>query len=152
MHHVSPHKKPLIAGFKQISGVSIGVPWYRQCVDAGEHLPVVEKTKPIAISIEYPTRHREISACAFAGATQVPVVLPEPDLASMHDQFGIRKRDLSCTVHEPPDMVGMRVGQQDGVDRGGLDTGKREVRPELAAPLPEPARPGIDEHGAARAA
>ena len=67
----------------------------------------------------------------------------------MHDQFRMCKHGLSCAVHQPTDVIGMRVGQQDGVDRSGFDAGKHQVRFELATPLLEPARPTVDENGAA---
>ncbi|EIP85207.1 hypothetical protein A33K_18157 [Burkholderia humptydooensis MSMB43] len=71
------------------------------------------------------TRYQEVTAGPLAGTTQISIILPKFDLSLMSNQFRIRKGNLSGHIHQPPDMVGMGVCEQNCVDRGWFDASKQ---------------------------
>lgn len=128
--------------------MSGGVPRQRHRRDRGQHLAGIDDAEPVAIAVEHLTRDLEIAARPLAGAAEMAIVLPECDLAMVDDQLGIREGGFSRRRDQPADMIGMRVGQKDGVDLRGVNARLAQVGPEMAAPLPDAARAGVDQHSA----
>ncbi len=43
------------------------------------------------------------------------------------DKFGIREDGFSRNTHQPPDMIGMGMRQQDRIDFGRVDARKQKI-------------------------
>ena len=55
----------------------------------------------------------------------------------VHDQLRTGKGALSRRINQSPNVIGMRMGQQNRIDVGRLHTGKGKIRFQLASPLLE---------------
>lgn len=137
-------------GFEKISGVSVCVSRQRHRANTGKDFPLIESAKLVAVAVEHLTRYRKVTARTLAGPAQIAVVLPECNLSPMSNKLRIRKGNVSGCVHQSSDMVGVRVGEQDRVDIGGFDAGKRQIGLQAPAPLPDAAGPAVDKNCAAR--
>ncbi len=125
MNDISPYEHSLIMGAEKISGVSVCLSRQRHRSNTGKDFSFIESAKLVAVSVEYLARYRKVTACTLAGTTQISVILPECDLSLMSNKLRIWKGNLSSYVHQSSDMVRVGVCEQDRVDLGWFDAGKR---------------------------
>lgn len=124
MYDIVLYEQVLIVGFEQVVGVFVGMFWQGYCSDFWEYFVFVDGLECVVVCIECVMCDLEIVMGVFVCVVQVVVVVLEFDFVLMCDEFCIWKCNLFGGIQQFVDMVGMGVGEQDGVDCGSVDVGQ----------------------------
>ncbi len=150
MNEIAPDQQALVARLDEPAGMTRRMAGEQHRRHARQHLAIAHGAHALTIGRGRHARLGDIAADALAGAARLVAVEPECRLRLVQQELCVGIDGASVIVDQPVGMVGMDVGQQDGIDAFRRDADGAKAVGELAERRPEGvAGAGIDQRACA---